>query len=137
MNISLNFSNLKQPADICKRGEHYSVECLQHNFCPQMQDWILNAGIAVSVIYLLHGWALFLYFKYINDRLPWNKIYESHPYLLRPYILAVGPIKLAMPFLGDMREESRKKYYATMVSNSASKLLLGYIVTTLYLALAK
>lgn len=137
-NIEFNITELQIPRpDECIINGQYRLECLQKTLCEQLHNWQINTGIAVVVIYLLGGWLLWFYWRHINDKIDWEKIYAQNPYLLNGIYIKITPTFYIKLFkLGNMRSKDTQIYWDNYIRGITAKLMLGYIVILLYFALS-
>jgi hypothetical protein len=120
----LNFTNLSGPlsGDICRTAEGaLKPECLYRDFCPQISAYVIHAGITVCVAYVLGGWLLWAFWKWVNPCIDWGDIYQASPGLLK--------------YLGDFRQEETKRYWDSFIRDRLSKLMLGYIIIVVWFSL--
>lgn len=122
-NLSFNFSmpNMTAPGQCFGPDGRYSTECIYRTICPQFKDYFIHTGLWVIGIYIVGGWLLWAYFAYLNDRIDWDGIYKQYPALLQ---------------LADMRTTNGKIAIDLFIRDKLSKLLLGYAVITVFMALA-
>jgi len=56
MEFGFNWSNLTIPGltQQCTGRDYYTVECLNKLFCPQIKSWLINTGVVLIAVYILH-----------------------------------------------------------------------------------
>lgn len=56
----INLSNLSIPGltQECVGKDYFSIECLNKNFCPQIHSWMIQTGIVLVAVYILHEWVI-------------------------------------------------------------------------------
>jgi len=88
-----------------------SQECIIKNFCPQLPQYFIKAGIVIVASYILISWLLWWYMKY-------------------------GYLKHPLPktaFYGDINRLETRVYWDNWVKTRITKLMVGYIAVVVYL----
>jgi len=108
--------------DICMTAQgNLMPECIYKNFCPQFSGWFIKAGIVLILFYILSGWLLWAFWKFINPRLDLSELYKELKWL--------GPI------IGDLQDHDTQVMWDIWIRQRMTHLLLAYVVITVYLSI--
>lgn len=121
-NMTMNLTG--RAVDKClENGYSYRTECLYRMLCPQFSHYFVVVGVALIILYLVSGWLLWAWWKFLNPRVRWEALYEKIP--------------LTRKILGNMRHPDTILYWDTFIRDRITKLLLGYIVVVVYMSLSR
>ena len=118
-NLSFNPANLSfQPiriTDICLEGNQYSPDCLVKWFCPQISHYFVNMALSLIILYVLFSWLLWAYWAYIHDKIQWEALVASKPFIT----VLLG---------GNPRAFETKVRVELWIRDKLEKLMLGFLV---------
>lgn len=117
MNLTnqFNFSNISYFGKECVGDMYYSAECLHKNFCPQFNEYYVNTGIFIVLLYIIGTWL--------------NKWFFSSGYKMIPY----EGNKDIEEWIGDLNSFEVRQYWCHTIDLWLANGLLIFSAIVIFL----